>query len=310
MRKKRAALTSVFYAFSGGAFLLCLLARGDVCLPAARDALRYCGESLIPALFPFIAAGGILMGSGAAELTAGTVGRAARRFFRIPPSLCAPYLIGLVAGFPSGAAAVARVYANGGCTKDDAERALPAVSNAGAGFVCAGIGSLLGGIRYGAAIYAAQTVISLAAARILFRRSEHKEYPRSGPSVASGTFTQSVKSAAIAVINVCAFAVFFAPVSALAVRGLEYAGASGAVKAAAASVLELTNGARTAALLSPPLSAAVCGFAASWSGLCVAAQISSVAADAGLSMKYYFPCKLISGAVCGICVYAASVLFF
>ena len=297
--KRRISLSAALYLTLGIGFAACLVWRGDVCAGAVRGALEVCGKTIIPAVFPFFCAVGLILGAGGAEAAARVCGRAFARIFRVSPALCAPFLIGLISGFPAGAAAVTRVYAEGRCTKAEAERAIAFSSNAGPAYVVCGIGGMLGDLRLGAVLYAVQIVVMIAVNALFARR-----YPRVGADVpapplprADALVTRAVKEAITPMLTVCAFVLAFAPITALLRSGLEYIGAADGVIGAALSILELTNAAGHAAALPLGISLPICAFAVSFSGICVAAQISAFAADAGLSMRYYFRAKLICGAV-------------
>lgn len=289
-------------------FAVCLLARADVCTEAVRRAVRLCLDTLIPALFPFLALNGVILGAGGAALAARTAGGVFARLFRSSPALCAPFFIGAFAGFPSGAAAVAEVYSGGGCTKDEAERALAFSSNSGPAYAIGGLGALLGDLRLGAVIYAAQLVSALLLARLLPRKgkAEVKERAVFTPPK-PGVFTRAVKGAVMPMLYICAFVIVFSPVTALLGRGLEAAGTPFALRGVILSAVELTNGAAFAAsALTRRAAAAVCAFALSFSGLCVHAQTASCTAEAGLSLKYYIPGRLFMGAASAAMVWAAA----
>ncbi len=283
-------------------FGACLIARADVCGEAVRGAVDLCLRTLIPSLFPFLVLNGVFLGAGGVSLAAGTLGGVFSRVFRVPASLCAPFFIGLTAGFPSGAAAVARVYLDGGCSKDDAERALAFSSNAGPAFAIGGIGAMLGGPRLGGLIWAAQVlssvILALLIARIKPKRGEEPGRAAADPvsPPEPGVFVRAVKGAVYPMLCICAFVLVFAPVTALIGRGLEAAEVPVLPRAIILTAVELTNGAAFAASSLPaPLAAAVCAFGLSWSGLCVCAQTASCVSDAGLSLRYYLPGKLFTG---------------
>ena len=300
---------AVFYLCCSVCFAVCLLARADVCTGAVRQAVRLCLDTLIPALFPFLALNGVILGAGGAELAARTAGGIFARVFRTSPALCAPFFIGAAAGFPSGAAAIAKVYSDGGCTKNDAERALAFSSNSGPAYAIGGLGALLGDLRLGALIYAAQMASALLLARILPRKNgeERETVGTAWQPPQPGLFTRAVKGAVTPMLNICAFVIIFAPVTALLGRGLEAAGLSVGLRGGILSAVELTNGAAFAASALPRrMAASVCAFALSWSGLCVHAQTASYTAEAGLSLKYYVPGRLFMGAVSAALVWAAA----
>ena len=296
---------AVFCLLCSVCFAVCLLARSDICTEAVRKAVRLCLDTLIPALFPFLVLNGLFLGAGGAGLAARTLGGAFSRVFKVSPALCAPFVIGATAGFPSGAAAVARVYSEGGCTKDEAERALAFSSNSGPAFAVGGLGAMLGDLKTGALIWAVQLLSALLLARVIPRRAASDgPLTRADPPDKPGILTRAVTGAVTPMLNICAFVLIFAPVTALISRGLTLIGAPAALTGGILSVLELTNGSVFAcSALSRRAAAAVCAFAVSWSGLCVCAQTASCVSEAGLSLKYYVPGKFFMGAVSAAAVW-------
>lgn len=301
-----------FYLTGGCVFAFCMLVMPDICAAAASRAAVFCVEKLIPSLFPLMALNGVILGAGGAAAAAKTAGPALHRAFRLPEVFCAPFFIGLLSGFPSGAAAVAKIRGERGCSKEQAERGVAAVSNSGIAYAAA-VGGMLGDMRAGVLIFVSQVVCSLLASRFLFRGLSGSYPIRNGESGAGtrGLLIRSVKEAVVPMLNVCAFIIFFAPVSALVGRAAELMRLPDAAKCLLLSLVEMTNAAAAAADSLPlPDAAAVCAFAVSWSGVCVAAQVCSATDGEGLSMKYYFRAKLICGAVSALAVRAAAVLIF
>lgn len=301
-------LDAVFYLICSICFAICLLARADVCTDAVRRALSLCVNTLIPALFPFLVLNGIVLGAGGAQLAARTAGGLFSRVFKVSPSLCAPFFIGAASGFPSGAAAICRVYSEGGCSRKDAERALAFSSNAGPAYAIGGLGAMLGDIRLGALIYAAQLLSAVLLARMIPRGTAAREASEINlPSPQHGLLSRAVKGAVTPMLCICAFVVVFAPVTALLDKGLSLTGIPAALRGGLLSCVELTNGAAfVCASLSRRAACAICAFALSWAGLCVHAQTASYTAEAGLSLKYYIPGKLFMGVCSGVIAWFAA----
>ncbi len=88
---------------------------------AVREGLALCGGTVIPSLFPFFAAVSLLLQLGAAEALQGACGKIMGPLFHMRGACALPLLAGLLGGYPSGAAAVAGLYEQGGVSRQEAE---------------------------------------------------------------------------------------------------------------------------------------------------------------------------------------------
>ena len=297
------------YTAGAAAMAVCLVARPQLCADAGRRAIALCAGTLVPALFPFICLNAVLMAAGAPELAQRTLGGLFSRVFGAPPSLCAPYFIGLTAGFPVGARAAANEREKGRCTASELERSLALCSNAGPAFVIGGVGTMLGDLRIGVVIYAAQIVAS-AAVGVLApggeRRAVRREIAPEPPDT-RGLPVRAVAGACTPMLTVCAFVLFFAPVSAVLLEAAKLLSLPDRLCAALLCFCEMAGGISYAASTLPPRAAAVIAAGAvGWSGLCVAAQVS--AAAGGPRMKKYFLCKAATALLCAaICALGCAI---
>ena len=117
---------------------------------AAAEALTLCGESVIPALFPFLAVSGLLVSMGFGEwispLFAGLMGP----LFRLPGQASSALLLGLVGGYPIGARTAADLYRQGLLTAGEAERLLAFCNNSNPVFLISVLGvGVFGSVRAG-----------------------------------------------------------------------------------------------------------------------------------------------------------------
>lgn len=276
-------------------FALCLILLPEICSAAIRKALRLLANDLIPSLFPFIALNALFSASGGTQKAAKLFGGAFSRLFGTSGNLCAPFLVGLISGFPSGAESVSEVYQRSGCKKEEAERALAFCSNAGPAFVVAGLGGIFGNIGYGALIYAVQILSAWLTAR-LFKPKHHSDIPMPGVTHKSRiSLVSAVTASVLPMLNICAFVLIFSPVAALAELGLSAVGAPEIIRALALSFIEITNAsAFIAARLPISIALPCCSFAVCWSGLCVHSQTAAAVSESGLSLKFYLAGKLFS----------------
>ncbi|MBQ3100265.1 MAG: hypothetical protein IJC50_04660 [Clostridia bacterium] len=282
----------------------------DICTPALNDSLRLCAERLIPSIFPFLVVNAIFSSSGGINGAARMFGGLFSRLFGTSGALCVPFLVGLISGFPSGAESVADIYQKNGCTKDEAERALSFCSNTGPAFAIAGIGGLLGNIKYGMLIYTAQILSSWICA-LLLKKKKKTELPLSALTDVknSPSFIRAVTGSVIPMLNICAFVLIFSPIAALCDHALSSIGTSQTIRAFCICFIEITNAAAfTASNLPIDLALPICSFAVCWSGLCVYSQTAAAVTKEELSLKYYLAGKLFMG-ICAFIITRISVLF-
>lgn len=283
----------------------------DVCASALYGSLELCAKRLIPSIFPFLVVNAIFSSSGGIGAAARIFGGVFSRLFGTSGNLCVPFLIGLISGFPSGAESTAEIYQKNGCTKNEAERALAFCSNTGPAFVIAGIGGLLGNIKYGILIYSAQ-IISAWLTALLFK-NKHKTdiaFNSFTNSQATPSFIKAVTGSVIPMLNICAFVLIFSPVAALCDFVLTKLGVPMILRAFSLCFIEVTNAAAfTASHLPVIVAIPMCAFALCWSGLCVHSQTAAAVSESGLSLKYYFAGKLFMGITAFIITAIAVILF-
>lgn len=267
--------------------MMAVLLRAAEAAQAVRDGLALCAQSVIPALFPFFVLSGLFISAGCA----GALAPVLEHLPGVSAVGAAAFLLGAVGGYPVGAQTVGQLHAAGLCGRAEAERLLTCCSNAGPAFVLgvAGLGCF-GSLRVGAALYAIH--ITAAALIGLFprrRSASSAAFPsaaRLGPAEA---FIDAVQDAAGAMVQVCAFVVFFLT----ALRLLT--SLTGWTHPALLGFFELTNG----ILRLPPtrtgfiLAAALLG----WGGLSVLCQTASVLRGTGLSLRSYVRGKALQAAV-------------
>lgn len=266
---------------------------------SVAQSLRLCAVTVIPSLFPFIAANEFFIWSGAAETLGHPLGGVSGTLFKLGGACASAILTGLVCGYPAGAACAFGLYDRRACTADEAERCAAISNNAGPAFVIGGIGgALLGDARLGAVIWCSTVAVSLAAGVLLrFTAKPDLGILRARPD---NTERQNISLAgiiersALIMLKICAFIVAF-KIAADAAGALAVPlGLGGGAGAFFRGVFELTAAADYAARTLPSGAAAVVIAACvGWSGLCVHMQTASLL-PRGLSMKRYYLVKLIS----------------
>ena len=263
---------------------------------AVTSSLTLCATRLIPSLFPFMVLTDLICSSGLADLISRVIGRPFSRATGLPESGASAFLLGSLGGFPVGAVAAKRLLERGAITVDDAARLIAFSNNAGMAFCVGAVGSMYGGIAVGWKLWGIQLFSAILLAVLTADRgqvSKNVGYDPVGQisspelmSVISG----SVTNAAMSIIKVCAFAVFFGTV------GDVICGILPLLPACAVSAfLELTLAARLSASLDAGLP--ICAFALGFAGLSVHAQVAAILEGSEVKMRRFFLSKLAQGVI-------------
>ena len=245
-----------------------LLWEAEALREAAREGLALCAGSVIPALFPFLAASSLLLKLGFGDALAGPLAPL-MALYRLPGEAAGALVLGLAGGYPVGARTAAELYAQGSLTRDEAERLLTFCNNANPAFLLSGLGlGVLGSVRAGLWLWLIHVLSALVTGLVLARKPGRQGGGRSLPRkarAAEGSFPEllvgAVQGALGAILGICAFVELFY-VLGLPLRRLPVpwgAGLAGALVlfAAVSSVLCFVTGLGVSFAASTPVGATV-----------------------------------------------------
>ncbi len=288
------------------ALLVCmavLLWQNETASAAVRQGLTLCARSVIPSLFPFFVVVSFAVGCG---------------FFAVLRRLGLPvgaavFLVGIVGGYPVGARTVGELYRGGGLARERAETLLTFCNNAGPSFIfsIAGVG-VFGSQKIGLALYGIHILSALAAGGLLdglcsvrnvsktagsdmkTARCDMKPASNCMKSAGNGTklpalFVSCVGSAAAAMVNICAFVIFFLVVMALVRQAWP------GLPPLALGLLELTGG--ITSLEASPAGFCMAAALLGWGGVSVHCQTAAVLEDTGLSLRRYLLAKALQAVI-------------
>ena len=249
---------------------------------AVRRGIELCLASVIPALFPFFVVSSLLVSLGAGR-AARILERPFRALFRCGGAGAAAVLLGMLGGYPVGAATVASLVRQGDVSPAEGRRLLAFCSNAGPAFIIGVAGlTVFGSARTGAYLYLIHITAAMAAGFLLRGRravTGGTYHPPARPGLISA-FLSAVQGAASAMGRVCAFVVFFLVLLSLTER------LTGPLPPGAAGFLELTNGVLR---LSPTRTGFITAAALlGWGGLSVHCQTASVLDGTNVPLDRYF----------------------
>lgn len=261
---------------------------------AVLEGLSLCAGSVIPALFPFLTVSSLLISLGFGEWVSGPLG-GLMGLWNLGGAGASALILGLVGGYPVGARTTAELYRDRLLSRDEAERLLTFSNNSNPAFLINVLGlGVFRSLRVGAWLWLIHVASALLTGLVLGRRGKRSppgerrlRRPPSRTAHLPKAFVEAVKSSALAMLNICAFVVFFY-VLALPLRNLP-----GPAGTAAAGLVELFSAA-------PRLTRGPAGFVlaaalAGWGGVSVLCQTLSVLSDSGLDARRCVEGKALQG---------------
>ena len=298
---------------TGACLLLCgllvwFLADAGEVRAAAAAGLALCGRSVIPALFPFMAASTMLVSMGFGEWASPRLA-GLMSLYRLPGPAGSALLLGLVGGYPIGARTAAELHRKGLLTVDEAERLLGFCNNSNPVFLISVLGGgVFGSPRIGVYLWLIH-VLSALLAGFFFRGSGksmgQQALPRAvpcQPSSLPAAFVEGVKSACGSMVFVCGFVIFFY------VLASPLASFGGPLGAGLVGFFELFS-------LTPLLAADRPGFilasaCAGWGGVSILCQTAAVLEGSGLRLRTYVTGKALQALLAGGLAAAVSLSLF
>jgi len=288
--------------------LLLALFRSDIAAESMTRGMRLCAEVLIPSLFPFMVISNLFVLSGAPTELGRLLRRPMRALLGISGEAGSAILLGILCGFPIGAKTAIGLYEQGKTDKRQLERTLMLCNLPSAAFLISAVGEkMFESKSFGIALYLiniASAVIIGVVSKLLFPIGEKSEKnidhapPKNMPSAGGiAAITHSVTDAAVSMLYVCAFAVFFSALVGCIQSVIEPISAAmpKIIKPLIFGAFELTGGMQQSAAISEPrLSMIAAAVISGWSGLSVHCQILSLCRDRAVSFKPYFAAKIIT----------------
>lgn len=298
LREMRVMIWSVRNRKRWLAAVICLAAAVLLmCFPQAvqtgvRRGLALTAQLLVPSLFPFLCLSGFLIRSGIAAACGRRLSPLMRRTFGFSGSAAAAMIISMLGGYPAGGAAVSQLIAQGEIDRDEGKRLLCCCVNAGPAFIIGGVGvGMLGSVKAGLLLLLAHLTASLIVA-FTCKTNRHTAASPMTPAKPCGlatAFTDSVHTAASAIIAMCGFVLLSSAVLSLT-DALSLT--SPVCRYLLAAAAEVTNGCVEGAAMG--VAAPFCiGAALGFGGLSVTGQILAVTASYHLIDTAFFRCRLL-----------------
>ena len=193
---------------------LLLLRHRTAAAAGVVSGIHTCLGTLIPSLFPFILLACLCTNSRAAQVLFRPLSPVMRHVFRLPACAAPAVLLGLTAGYPTGAKITANLYAAGKLTREQAARLLCFCTAPGYAFAAAYTGSLLlRSERIGLNLFFACALAPLLLGLTLSRFAEKPEKSLKSPESAPGGIVSAVQDGIKATVSLCGFVIVFSMLS-------------------------------------------------------------------------------------------------
>lgn len=280
--------------------MVLLILDAEAALISAADGIEICMRTVVPSLFPFFFLSAII--NNALSGLSSPIFRPLRRLCRLPEGTESLLLLGMIGGYPIGAAGIHNAFTSGYISKDQAQRLLSFCNNAGPSFIFGMVSVLfenkaavwvLWGIQILSAICVAALLPGTAGDRCVIKKAE------------SLTATEALRLSVRSISVVCGWVIIFRILYGFCSRWFLWLFPK-PIQVLFCGLLELANGCVSLSEIpSAGLRFILCAVFLSFGGVCVGMQTASVIGE--LSSRCYWKGKIIQTCLCllfaGICQY-------
>lgn len=290
--------------------MLLMLRNSAIAIEYMKNGMGLCVKTVIPSLFPFMVISELLVSFGVGERMAKLLKRP-MSLFHVSGTGSSAVILGALCGFPVGARTAVGLYDRGQITKKECEHLLTFSNNPSSAFIISSVGvSLYSDHKLGMILLCVTLTSSLLVGYIMkyhiyskeertVRRDDIREVTSSCTGI--GIFTGAITSSAMAMLNVCAYVIFFASLIGALGNMLSSIGAGEELRAFLYTIFEMSSGVSgSSALTNVAEGLVMTAFALGWSGISVHCQIVSMCDGRSLDLKPYFISKALQGILCAI----------
>lgn len=286
-------------------FFLLLLCNAGIAAEGVKTGLTLCTGTLIPSLFPFLVLCDLMLSLGVTDLLKSLFSRPVSALFGLSPACSGAFVLGALCGFPIGTTSALTLRRQGEISPAEMRRTMLICNNPSVGFLVGVVGSgMFHSVQAGVALFVITQSSALLVGvllRLLFGKPAGDEAinrKKDPPALSVSLLTASIKAAFAAMLQVCAFLLFFSCICACVNAVIARFSLPGWVAVLGSGMLELTAGINAAVVSLDAANAfrAAAAFSA-FSGLCVCLQLYAVAEGSAPPLYVYLLCKSAQAAL-------------
>jgi sporulation integral membrane protein YlbJ len=284
-----------------------MMTRQDVCVKLIEKGLFLTSSKVLPAVFPYMVLTSVLSKTGLLSLFCTKRTERLAALFALPGAALPAIIMGLLAGFPTGALLTAEIYRQGRITKRQAERLAVLCNFCAPPFLLGAFGQgVMGNWRFGLLLWGMQTLLlglygffssrkEGGTKKVCAPQSErtNESAKENGEGSLVSLIGSSIAEGAVKSVKVTGYVLFFSLVSGILGSFFQRLFSENQVAAALFyGFFEFSSG---IACLSQAnaLSLFVGGLIIGWSGLSVHLQVAGFLSDAHLSVKKHLTAHLL-----------------
>jgi len=272
--------------------MIVLFCRSEVVAQGVRQSAALCVDVLLPSLFPFLTVALFAVQSGAGSVFSRLLSPVTHLVLRLPRACGEIVLFSLCGGYPTGARLLASAVSEGRISREHAGLLLCFCVAPGPAFVVLAVGgAMFGSVRLGRMLLGTQLLSSLLCGAVVCRRRGAPIAMRPASPLPIGrALTKAVSQAAGSMLTIFAWVILCGAI-------LPFVSGRGTLQAAAAALLEVTNGCRLAASIGGARGAILAAFLLSFGGFGALCQAAAIAAEGEIPLRGIFPARAACGAV-------------
>ena len=218
MRNKSSLLGRCIYCSLTILCLFLLIINPQCASEAVRKALSICARIILPSLLPFFFISGIIYSLSIPEYLARILQKPMEKLLGLNPWACTPLLLGLLGGYPVGAASLVQLRLDGKINAEEADTLLPICNNTGPSFIIGAVGGgIFSSFEAGLTLYVCHILSAIALALLFARKGSFPplEFNEVENISLSSALTSSIKSATEKCLGICGYVIFFSVLSSL-----------------------------------------------------------------------------------------------
>ncbi len=273
---------------------------------AGKDALLLCFNTIIPSLFPFFVFSQILIKTGFAEHLKRYASSICSPLFNVNGSGALAFIIGILSGYPAGAATCCDLYTSGLISRLEAQRLLPFCNNSGPLFIIGAVGSaMFGNTSVGIFLYTVHITSAFLVGLVFRFYGNEKMQAKKNRSTLKNkkninfsfgkVFSESVEKSVITILNICGFIIIFSCLMSAATPLISAIFKNSTVNLIIRSTFEITLGIKDVSLSSGSIGIKIIltSFLLGLGGICVLLQVSAILSKTDIGIKTYVIGKIL-----------------